>query len=639
VRGDDELSFRRFLADRRPALLRTALLLTGDRTTAESLVQAVLARASRRWRRLVHDGDPSATVLGSLAATATRRRTSLLRAEQVIECAAEPGAPVGNDGFARALRELPPRTRAVVVLRYAEGLSAAATAKLLSCPLGTVTTETVRGLDRLRRALPPGGYTREPVDDDLRVQEELTRLAAAPGRWQLDTEDALVDVHRRVGSARRRLAGAVAAAVCVPGIAVPLARAVPDAPAAAVAAASPSPTAPTSSAATSKAPVAPPTVPVLVGPPRGSLAGDAAFLAAVRQVGWGAQEAPPPQERDVVYAGDTPDGRVALVVGTVLEDVRGVWLTGPVGAPPETLRPHVPAGLGRNRPLSLVLGGPGPATLVVVAGRTDRVEVSDRLQTGPRGTVSRSYQPVEAVGGVAVVPVRTTARGTATSVRVLRDGTVVDRSGVDWLPPTGPAAAGTAPAELPDPAPLRPTADPPDDRLVATALVRLAIPLAVEPQQLAPRLLWSGRLPGTPAGSVAVVLAHSPGGALVVGTYAGGPGGAVTCGVSTPPGTADVDGLMVARTCDVPTSGSADPRDARWLLITAPGAAASAEVLDARAGTLATVPLAGGGGLVPLPDGARTVRTADAAGEVLTEVPVAPMAVVPFGDFGPGPQG
>jgi hypothetical protein len=484
-----------------------------------------------------------------------------------------------------------------------------------------VTAETDRGLGRLRAALPAGGYSRLPVEDDVRVREELLLLAGAPGRWQLDAGAALADVGHRVRGSRRRLAGAVAAALCVVGVAVPLARAAPHGPLPIV-------TAPTTTAAPSPVPVAPP-VPVLVGPTRGSLAGDPAFLAAVRQVGWGALDAPAPDARDVVFAGDTPDGRVVLLVGTVDGDFRGAWLTGPVGAAPDTLVPHVPVALGRDRPLTLVVGGPGPATLIVVAGRGDGVEVSERLMTGPRGTVGRDYEPVDTVEGVAVVPVRTTTRGTSTSVRVVRQGVVVDRSGVDW------PGAGPGRGELPELAPLRPPLGTPDAGLVAAALTGLAAPLGVEPEGLAPQLVWSGTLPGRPAGSVVVVLAHSPGGALVVGTWAGGPGGTALCGVQTPPGTADIAEFTAARACAVPSAGTSSVRDERWLVVTAPAAAATARVLDLRGRDLATVPLPAGSAVVPLPAGAGTVRTFDAAARLLTEVPVAPVAAVPFGDFGP----
>ncbi|MCW2674998.1 MAG: hypothetical protein JWR70_38, partial [Modestobacter sp.] len=104
--------------------------------------------------------------------------------------------------------------------------------------------------------------------DDVRVHDEL-RLAGAPGRWQLDADKGVADVGHRARRSRRRLAGAVAGAVCVLATAVPLVRAGPDTPA--PVGASPRTTvrpAPTA---------ARPSTPVLVGPARGSLAGDAAF--------------------------------------------------------------------------------------------------------------------------------------------------------------------------------------------------------------------------------------------------------------------------------------------------------------------------------------------------------------------------
>jgi hypothetical protein len=65
--------------------------------------------------------------------------------------------------------------------------------------------------------------------------------------------------------------------------------------------------------------------------------------------------------------------------------------------------------------------------------------------------------------------------------------------------------------------------------------------------------------------------------------------------------------------------------------------AAHAAVLDDRGGLLATLPLDGGGVVAALPDGARAVRTLDAGGRALTEVPVAAAPVAPFGDYGGGP--
>jgi hypothetical protein len=417
--------------------------------------------------------------------------------------------------------------------------------------------------------------------------------------------------------------------LCAVAVAVPLVRSTPDpAPA-------PSAGPVTAGGTGTRSPGAPRSTPVLVGPARGSLAGDSGFLDAVRQVGWGGLEPPAPADREVVFAADTPDGRVALVVGTVLEDFRGVWLTGPVGAAPDQLVPHLPQQLGRDRPVTLLLGGPGPATLVVVAGRQDEITVSERLMTGPRGTVGRAYVPVGTADGIAVVPARTTSAGPALSVRVAREGREVYRAGVDW-----PGAQPGASVPVPLPAPLRSSAAAPDPHVVDAALIDLAVPLGVEPAALQPQLLWSGALPlGHGEATVAVVVAHSPGGALVVTTWAGGSAGAGTCGTQTPPGTTDVATLTVARICDVRSPGRGSGNDASWLVVTAPPASVSAEVLDGDGRVVGVLALQSGGAVEPLPAGARSVRTLDATGRSVHDIPIAPRPTAPFGDFGTGPEG
>ncbi|MCW2676798.1 MAG: polymerase, sigma-24 subunit, subfamily [Modestobacter sp.] len=133
------------------------------------------------------------------------------------------------------------------------------------------------------------------------------------------------------------------------------------------------------------------------------------------------------------------------------------------------------------------------------------------------------------------------------------------------------------------------------------------------------------------------MLAHSPGGALVVGTWAGGPGGIALCGVQTPPGTADVAGFTAARMCDVPSASAADEESRGHR----PAGRRDRRHPRRPHRLLATVPLAAGSTVVALPAlpaGAATVRTVDAAGRPVTEVPVAPVATAPFGDFESGPQ-
>jgi DNA-directed RNA polymerase specialized sigma24 family protein len=627
--GEREESFRRFVAGRRAALLSTALLLTGDRGPAEDLVQRTLARARRRWRRLAGSGDPAPAVQRLLVRGASGR-AARRRAAQVVEDLPDPSAPppATSPAVADALRGLDPPTRAATVLRWYELRPAGESAPLLGVPEEAARAAADRGRAALLAVLDAhdGPFRRDgsPADDpDERLHRALTALAEAPGRWRLDAAEAADDARSRVRRDARRVAVSLVAAAAVVAVAVPLTRALPDPP-------------PTAQAARVTAAPAPPLprAAVLVGPPRGSLAGDAAFLDAVRQAGWGAQEAPPPHEREVVLATDTPDGRVALVVGRVDDDFRGVWLTGPTGAAAADLQVRLPRGLGRDRPLSLVLGGPGPATLVVVAARGDRVEASPRLVVGPRGTVGRTYEEAATVDGVAVVGVRTTPDGTGVSVRVLREGRTVHRAGVDW-----PGAGRDGRAALPAPEPLRPAAAPPDERLVTTALRSVAVPLAAEPASLEPALLWSAPLPaaGRP-GSVVVAVAQSPGGGLVLTTWVGSGGGAAACGTQTPPGTADPRGLTVARVCALPVP-EGGPREDRWLVVTAPAEATSAEVVDGSGRLLGTLPLTDGGVVASLPDDAATVVTRAGDGRLLAETAVAPAAAQPFGDYGQGPPG
>ncbi|WP_164700602.1 hypothetical protein [Modestobacter sp. KNN46-3] len=616
-----DADFARFVADRRPGLLRTALLLTGDRATAEELVQRALTRTRRAWPT----PDPLATARRALVAGADRRG---LRGEQVLEELPDPLAPAVDDELSRALRALPPRVRAATVLHHADELDAAALAAVLGRPVAEAEAAAAAGAGRLRPAARPDPYRRaQPATDDERLRDGLTRLAGTPVRWRLDAAQAVADVgHRRTGLRRRVLAAATVAAVVLAGAVGALTRPVAEEP---LPAAAPSAVAPAGAGPSVRS------APVLTGPARGSLADDPAFLTSVQQAEWGGLVAPPVADRTVVFAGDTPSGRAALVVGTVDEDFRGTWLIGPVGAPADALVPHLPPGLGRGRPVTLLLGGPGPGSLVVVAGRGDTIEVSERLLVGPRGTVGRRYAPVEAVEGVAVVPATTTEDGPALSVRVTREGRLLHRSAVDW---PGDRPGRTTP--LPVLEPIRPVTQEPDARVVAAALVGLAVPLGVEPAGLQPELLWSGTLPlSRGPGTVAVVVGRSPGGALVVTTWAGGGGGALACGTVTPAGSTPVSSLTVARTCTVDLPGLGQSGDGSWLVVTAPPDATAVEVLGATDRVIARLPLTGGGNVVPLPDGAQTVRTLDAAGQLLRQAPVAPMTGEPFGDFGSGAQG
>lgn len=154
-------SFEAFVAERSTALLRTAYLLTGDRGHAEDLLQTALVKTYRHWHRLVNREDPTAFVRRVLVTTHAgwRRRlrvSEFVSATPLLRGETDGGLDAGErQDMVAALAQLPPRMRAVLVLRYWEDLSEAGTAEALGCSVNTVKTHTTRGLARLRELLAP----------------------------------------------------------------------------------------------------------------------------------------------------------------------------------------------------------------------------------------------------------------------------------------------------------------------------------------------------------------------------------------------------------------------------------------------------------------------------------------------------
>ena len=145
-----------FLAERADRLLRTAVLLTGSREAGQDLLQTALERLLRHWGTL--SGDPEGYLrrtLYNLAADGFRRQGRLQRKLQLLRADTRPQPDVTaqvdlRDALVRMLVQLPPRQRAVLVLRYWEQLSEAETAAVLGWPEGTVKSAASRGLRRLR---------------------------------------------------------------------------------------------------------------------------------------------------------------------------------------------------------------------------------------------------------------------------------------------------------------------------------------------------------------------------------------------------------------------------------------------------------------------------------------------------------
>lgn len=153
--GEPE-GFREFVAARSAALLRTAWLLTGDEHLTEDLLQTALARTWPRWARLHPGGDAEAHVRRVMVNTSlswrARRWNGEWATDQLPEReAVDPHGRVHDRAqLADVLRALPPRQRAVLVLRFFEDCSEQQTAEALGCSVGTVKSQSSRALARLR---------------------------------------------------------------------------------------------------------------------------------------------------------------------------------------------------------------------------------------------------------------------------------------------------------------------------------------------------------------------------------------------------------------------------------------------------------------------------------------------------------
>lgn len=152
------MTFEEFAAARLPALVRFAVVLTGDRGLAEDVVQEVLIRANGRWRQIECLDRPEAYVRKMIVNeyVSWRRRSwrlVLTGDNAKISGCVEPDPAAGyaeRRAILAELARLPRRQRAVLVLRYYEGLSDQEIAEVLACGPGTVRGYASRALASLR---------------------------------------------------------------------------------------------------------------------------------------------------------------------------------------------------------------------------------------------------------------------------------------------------------------------------------------------------------------------------------------------------------------------------------------------------------------------------------------------------------
>ncbi|NYI78687.1 SigE family RNA polymerase sigma factor [Nocardioides panzhihuensis] len=151
-----DTDFDEYVVTRSGALLRLAYLLTGDGHRAEDLVQDTLERLCRRWSRMTYVADPHAyarkILLNQHLSWRRKRASSELVVADLPERAGEDETEaVGVRHLLwQRIGALPPRQRAVVVLRYYEDLADADIAEALGISAGTVRSNAMRALTKLR---------------------------------------------------------------------------------------------------------------------------------------------------------------------------------------------------------------------------------------------------------------------------------------------------------------------------------------------------------------------------------------------------------------------------------------------------------------------------------------------------------
>jgi RNA polymerase sigma-70 factor (sigma-E family) len=156
--NDAEAEFREFVAAQMDSLRGLAYLTCGDWQVAEDAVLTTLAKLYVRWRRIDNPDAYARTAVVRAAIDETRRpwwRREQSHGDALPDVTVFDGTQAIDDRLElkAALGRLPTRLRAVLVLRFLEGLSVHETAAALRCPEGTVKAYTSRGLEALRKVL------------------------------------------------------------------------------------------------------------------------------------------------------------------------------------------------------------------------------------------------------------------------------------------------------------------------------------------------------------------------------------------------------------------------------------------------------------------------------------------------------
>jgi len=160
MRTHQDVGFTDYMSARMPSLRRLALLLCQDWHRADDLLQAAMTKTFVHWSKAAGAENTDAYVRAILVREFVQERRSgwarrVSLTDRPIEAAAASADHDGALDLRAAVAALPPRQRAVLVLRYYCDLNVDQVAEVLGCSPGTVKSQTARALGSVRRALGP----------------------------------------------------------------------------------------------------------------------------------------------------------------------------------------------------------------------------------------------------------------------------------------------------------------------------------------------------------------------------------------------------------------------------------------------------------------------------------------------------
>jgi RNA polymerase sigma-70 factor (sigma-E family) len=159
-----KVTYEEFAQARLATLARYAVMLTGDRHSAEDLVQETMVRAQLHWRKISKADAPERYVKRMMVnifidwQRGSWWKRVLVRADAgaAVGVSDESETAANRDAIWQALARLPRQQRAALVLRFYEDLPDAEIAEVLGCTIGTARGYISKALTALRARLTPG---------------------------------------------------------------------------------------------------------------------------------------------------------------------------------------------------------------------------------------------------------------------------------------------------------------------------------------------------------------------------------------------------------------------------------------------------------------------------------------------------